>query len=68
MMTEEKRVAIVTGANRGIGKAIALALLKDGLDLVVSDLPDNAYTEVLQEASKMGPRCEFKACDIRKKE
>ncbi len=32
-------VAHVTGAARGIGKAIALRLAKDGHDVAVSDLP-----------------------------
>lgn len=32
-------VAHVTGAARGIGKAIALRLAQDGHDVAVSDLP-----------------------------
>jgi NAD(P)-dependent dehydrogenase (short-subunit alcohol dehydrogenase family) len=36
-MAGEKRVAIVTGAASGIGRAMTLGLLEDGIDVAAVD-------------------------------
>jgi 3-oxoacyl-[acyl-carrier protein] reductase len=53
MPTETRKVAIVTGAARGIGRAIALALSKHGYDLALIDLlePQLAETVTAVEAA-----------------
>jgi len=48
----ENKVAVVTGAGRGIGKAIAIRLAEEGARVVVSDV-DLAFAENVAEKLKM---------------
>ncbi|KAF9271426.1 hypothetical protein BGZ68_003655, partial [Mortierella alpina] len=46
-MISSRRVAIVTGASRGIGRGIALRLAKDGFNVVVNYKPSVAKAQDL---------------------
>ena len=47
-MTEHSKVAIVTGAGSGIGRAAALALLQDGYQVVLAGRREQPLAEVAQ--------------------
>ncbi|MDI3473744.1 MAG: hypothetical protein PWR30_67 [Candidatus Woesearchaeota archaeon] len=49
-----KKVAIVTGARRGIGRAIALKLAKEGANVVVTDLSKEDCEDVVKEIKGLG--------------
>ncbi|VDB91613.1 unnamed protein product [Peniophora sp. CBMAI 1063] len=59
-----KRVAIVTGSARGIGKSIALRLARDGHDVAVADIPGSSVAEVAQEIAALGRRSMIHHLDV----
>lgn len=50
----EKRIAIVTGSARGIGKAIARALAQQGCDIIICDVDEPAIQGTTQEIAQLG--------------
>ena len=58
------RVAVVTGASEGIGRALALGLAEAGADLLISSRREAALQEVRAEIAKTGRRCEVCAADV----
>jgi NAD(P)-dependent dehydrogenase (short-subunit alcohol dehydrogenase family) len=58
------RVAVVTGAARGIGKAYAEALATSGASVVVADLNDAAAKDVAAGIGDAGGRAEAVAVDV----
>jgi 3-oxoacyl-[acyl-carrier protein] reductase len=63
-MRLEGKVALVTGAARGIGRAIALTLAKEGADVIVSDVNFPGAQQVAQELEAMGRRALAVRADV----
>lgn len=60
------KVAIVTGAARGLGQGMALGLAEAGANLVLVDILDMAETK--QQIERLGRRCKLITADLSTKE
>ncbi len=64
-MKLKNKVAIVTGAAQGIGKGIALALAKEGANVVISDI--KGVYDVVREIETMGVKALCVKADVSNK-
>ncbi|MBU7600076.1 3-oxoacyl-ACP reductase FabG [Streptomyces sp. P38-E01] len=64
MSTTEQRVAIVTGAARGIGAATAVRLAEEGRAVAVLDLDEGACAETVEQIIAAGGRALAVGCDV----
>jgi 3-oxoacyl-[acyl-carrier protein] reductase len=59
------KIAIVTGAGRGIGKAIITTLAEEGITVVGVDVNPAALNDLQNELAGAGHRSSVHACDVR---
>jgi meso-butanediol dehydrogenase/(S,S)-butanediol dehydrogenase/diacetyl reductase len=62
------RVALITGASQGIGRAIALRLANDGADIAIVDLKEDKMDAVAEEVRKAGRKAATFKADVSKRE
>jgi NAD(P)-dependent dehydrogenase (short-subunit alcohol dehydrogenase family) len=58
----DNKIALVTGAARGIGEAISEAFLREGATVVLTDIRDAPGRDV---ATRLGPKASYEHLDVR---
>ncbi|MBA0051085.1 SDR family oxidoreductase [Streptomyces sp. AJS327] len=64
MSTTEQRVAVVTGAARGIGAASAVRLAEEGRAVAVLDLDEAACQDTVEQITAAGGKALAVGCDV----
>src|SRR5919106_410884 len=62
------KVAFVTGAGSGIGRATALAFAREGASVVVSDISEQYVRDTARRIEELGGRALAVACDVTRSE
>jgi NAD(P)-dependent dehydrogenase (short-subunit alcohol dehydrogenase family) len=65
-MRLKNKIAIVTGAGSGIGRAIALAFIKKGAKMVVADWAEQGGRETVEKIHKVSEEAVFVKTDVSK--
>ena len=67
-MNYSLKTALVTGAGKNIGRAISLALAREGIHVIVSDINRENAEKVVSEILSAGGNAVAGVCDVSKKE
>ena len=60
----KNKIALVTGAGKGIGKACAIALAEAGANLIILSRTKSDLTKVEKQIIKLNRKCRFMVCDV----
>lgn len=60
----EEKVAIVTGAGRGIGRGVAIALAREGAAVAILEIDPETAAATAAEIEKLGARAVAIGCDV----
>lgn len=63
-MTLARRIALITGGGRGIGRAIALALAREGAGVFVVARTSSQVEGVVNEVMELGGKAGYTTCDV----
>jgi 3-oxoacyl-[acyl-carrier protein] reductase len=58
------QVALITGAGRGIGKAIALAFAREGANIAFAEIDSESARGTAKEIARLGRKVVFREVDI----
>jgi NAD(P)-dependent dehydrogenase (short-subunit alcohol dehydrogenase family) len=61
---KERRVALITGGARGLGRASALRIAEEGRDIVIVDLLDEQAQATVQEIQALGQEAIYLPTDV----
>jgi NAD(P)-dependent dehydrogenase (short-subunit alcohol dehydrogenase family) len=62
------KVAFVTGAANGIGRATALAFAREGANVMVADVSEEGNLETSRQTEELGARALAVRCDVSRAE
>ena len=63
-MSNENQIALITGASRGIGKAIAIDLAQNGIDVVITGRNTTRLSKINDELKNYGVNSYFISADL----